>query len=124
MSTGLPTDQRPWGLLAMHPSHLAAALYGPRQREELNTLLQVDHDLVAPDLQVLPCGVLERTEVLLSAGTLPRSVTTSSTACRTCTWSRTPAGACPAGSCSNDAASLWSGRLPPMPFPPPSSPWR
>lgn len=72
MSTGLPTDQRPWGLLAMHPSHLAAALYGPRQREELNTLLQVDHDLVAPDLQVLPCGVLERTEVLLSGWNPPQ----------------------------------------------------
>src|SRR5699024_10134154 len=70
--TGRASGQEPGGLHAWHPSHLAAARYGPRQREELNTLLQVDHDLVAPDLQVLPCGVLERTEVLLSGWNPPQ----------------------------------------------------
>ena len=62
---------RPWGLLAMQPKHLAAALYGPRQREELRHLLRVDHELVVDDFHALPDEVLERTEVLLSGWSPP-----------------------------------------------------
>lgn len=66
------TASRPWGLLAMHPPHLAAALYGRRQREDLSQLLQVDHGLVAHDLHAMPADVLERTEVLLTGWNPPR----------------------------------------------------
>jgi phosphoglycerate dehydrogenase-like enzyme len=62
---------RPWGLLAMRPKHLAAALYGPGQREELRSLVRVDHDLVVDDFHTLPAEVLERTEVLLSGWNPP-----------------------------------------------------
>lgn len=62
---------RPWGLLAMQPEHLAAALYGPGQREELRSLVRVDHDLVVDDFRTLPAEVLERTEVLLSGWNPP-----------------------------------------------------
>lgn len=62
---------RSWGLLAMRPRHLAAALYGPRQQEELRSLLRVDHELVVDDFLAVPAEVLERTEVLLSGWNPP-----------------------------------------------------
>lgn len=65
------SDSRPWGLLTMQPAHLAAALYGPRQREELQHLVRVDHDLVVDDFRALPDEVLQRTEVLLSGWNPP-----------------------------------------------------